>query len=190
MDLIPKQQKVASDPSLKSRGISIYGEFSKYDFLKQRWLILSLVAVAVSLAIFAGLKIYESKLSKKVTDLDNQIQAVKAGEDPALVEKVNKIGRINQILTELSRKHVFASQFFEELEKVTLSEVRWSGYGLNTKEDSANLSGLAASYSALANQIENFRKANFQVTVSGVVQTKDGVNFSVIIKFDTKILKQ
>ena len=177
------------ETSLKSRGISIEKEESKAAFLLNKWVILSFVALALGLAVFGALKIYDYYyLQKDINNLENEIMNIENQQNPETIQKVTELDKAIENVKNLTNDHIFSSLFFKKIESLTLTDVKWSGYSINTVEGTADLKGQAASYSILAKQIVNFQDAKFEINVSGISLTSDGVNFSAQIKFDPKIL--
>jgi hypothetical protein len=194
MDLIPRQQKqgnpVNSEMSLKSRGISIDKEESQLTFLLNKWVVFSFCAVALSLAVFGGIKVYDYFLQKDIINLDKQITDAQGQESEDVVSKVTETEKAIATVKNLSKNHVFSSLFFEKIEQVTLPQVRWGSYAVNTEQGTADLRGQADSYSYLAKQIVSFQDAKITINVSGISLQGDGVAFSASIKFDPAILQK
>lgn len=194
MDLIPKQHKqnnyLSKNFGLKSRGISIEKEEkSRWSFLLNKWVILSFCALALGLAVFGGLKIYDYYLKKNIAGLEEQILRVYSQHSEETVNKVAETEKAIEIVKNLSKNQVFSSLFFEKIEALTLPEIQWKGFSIDTRLGKAELSGQAASYSFLAKQMEKFKEANFEIDISGISLKGSGVSFSAAIKFDPAILQ-
>ena len=194
MDLIPRQQKQGNplngEPGLKSRGISIDKEESKLIFLKNKWVILSFCALGLGLAIFGGLKGYDVYyLQRNIKDLEQEIIDVRNQQSEETIKKVTEIEKAIENVKNLSKNHVFSSLFFEKIEQLTLPEVQWSSYSVDTQQGTTQLTGQAASYSFLAKQIVAFQEAKFEINVSGISLRSNGVEFSAAIEFDPAILQ-
>ncbi len=192
MDLIPKQYKSGNPDEakggLKSRGISISDKQSKLLFLLNKRVIICLALILIALVAFGGLKIYNFYIQRNIDDLKIEIKQLQGEQDIELVKKINEMEKSIGIVTDLKKNHIFSSLFFETLERVTIAEVQWRGMNLDTLQGRATLKGKAASYSFLAKQIVSFKEQGFQIDVSGITSTNNGVEFSAIIKFDPKIL--
>jgi len=193
VDLIPRQQKqgnsLSGDPGLKSRGISIDKEESSLAFLLNKRIIFSFCAVALGLAVFGGIKGYDAYLRGNIRDLEQEIINVNSQQSEETIKKVTETDKMIETVKNLSKNHIFSSLFFEKIEQITLPQVQWLGYSLDTKQGTAQLKGQAASYSFLAKQIVSFQDANFEINVSGISLKSNGVEFSAAIKFDPAILK-
>ncbi|MFH0852123.1 MAG: hypothetical protein V1845_00730 [bacterium] len=194
MDIIPKQQKTAElAGDIKSRGISLAGEESQWVFLRDKKVILALIAFLLCLAVFGGLKAYNyfyivrqvEQLAQEASALEN---SQNSPENLAFIKKMSDIEKAQQILEKLKNSHIYSSLFFEALEGVTLPQVKWSSWSVSTEEGKADMRGAAQSYSFLANQITAFEKAKFEIGVSGINFTKNGIEFSANIKFDPRTL--
>lgn len=202
MDLIPKQYKQKSQLyqqgdsahplGLKSKGIFVEGSGpSKFSlFFGKKTVILSFVLAAIALLVWGAIKGVDFYLQNKIEDVQAQIKEVESRQDIAMAQKIIAADKTLSMVEELLVSHIYSSQFFSTLESITLPHVQWLNLNLNTKEGTAALKGRAASYSTLATQIVSFKEANFQIDVSGVNLTKDGVEFSANIKFDPKILEK
>ena len=105
-----------------------------------------------------------------------------------MINKVTETENAIEIVENLSKNHIFSSLFFEKIEKLTLPEIQWDGYRIDTRLGEAELSGQAASYSFLAKQMDKFKEANFEISISGINLKGGGVSFSAAIKFDAAIL--
>jgi hypothetical protein len=177
------------ETSLKSRGISIEKEESKAAFLLNKWVILSFCGLALGLAGFGALKIYDYfYLQKSINNLQQEIINIENQQNPETIQKVTELDKAIENVKNLTNNHIFSSLFFKKLESLTLSDVKWSGYNINTVLGTVELRGQAASYSILAKQIVNFQDAKFEINVSGISLRSEGVDFSAQIKFDPVIL--
>jgi len=196
VDIIPKQQKTAEPAGdIKSRGISLAGEESQWAFLRGKYVILALGAFLLCLVVFGGLKTYNYfYIGKQVEQLIQEANALEIAqnspENLAVIKKMSDIEKAQQTLEKLKNSHIYSSLFFEAFERVTLPQVKWSSLSVSTEEGKADMKGAAQSYSFLANQITAFEKAKFEIDVSGMNFTKNGIDFSADIKFDPKILKK
>lgn len=192
MDLIPKENKstssIMSEGGFKSRGISLEETTNKLSFLFSRRAIYSFVAIGVSLLIYGALFGYQIYAQRKAADLNRQADALEAGQDKELVQKVLEIDKTINSVNYLLKNHIYSSEFFKVLEKTTLPTVQWSNFTLDTSAGTANLSGKADSYSTLAKQIVAFKDAKFDISVSGISFVRDGVRFTASTKFDPEIL--
>jgi hypothetical protein len=106
-----------------------------------------------------------------------------------MIQKVTDLDKSISTVKDLLANHVYSSYFFQKLEQLTLPQTQWMSSSLDTMKGTAQLQGQAASYSYLAKQIVSFQDAKFEITVSGITLTRDGVAFSALIKFDSAILK-
>ena len=193
MDLIPRQQKqgnpLSGDSGLKSRGILIDKEESSLVFLSNKWIIFSFCALGLGLAVFGGLKGYDVYLQRNIKNLEQEVINVQVQQSEETIKKVTETEKAIETVKNLSKNHIFSSHFFEKIEQITLSEVKWLGYSVDARQSTAQLTGQAASYSFLAKQIVRFQDAKFEIDVSGISLKSNGVEFSAAIKFDPAILK-
>ncbi len=99
MDLIPKPNKPSRSTTtpevFRSRGIFISGKGPNLNFLLNKWVIISLATVFVSLAAFGAFLVFDFYTVKHITDLKNQIDAIESQQDAALVEKVMEIEKVS-----------------------------------------------------------------------------------------------
>jgi len=185
MDLIPKQFK---QNSIKTKGISISGSRPDFSFLSRKGVFYSLMVVALCLFVWAGVKGYDFYLQRTSKKIVEEIKNIQASQNLDAAQKFIEIDQKAGMVEKLLKNHIYSSQFFDILEKLTLPQVQWKAVSLNTVDGEVSLSGQAASYSVLAKQIISFQEANFEIKVSGIRLTKNGVEFSAGAKFDPKIL--
>jgi len=174
---------------IKSRGISISGKRLDLSLLKSKWAVISIACVFFALLCFGAIRGYIFYLDKKTSDLKQRADALISGQDANLISDAGSIEALGNTVNKLNRDHIFSSNFFVMLEKITLPEIKWSGLALDAVLGTANLGGKAASYSYLAKQIIDFEKEKMRIAVSGISLDKDGVSFSAILKFDPALLK-
>ena len=192
MDFIPKQYKskpIEGDGAIKSRGISIAGFEPKISAIfSDRRVIWSVVLLALSFAVWGGLKGYIYYINSVSDKIAQEISSVQNSQNLELAQKIIDTDKTIKIYKGLLKNHIYSSQFFDLLEKVTIPQVQWRSLNLLTDQGRAQLTGRAASYSVLAKQIVSFEKSDIKVDVSTVTLTRSGVEFSATILFDRSIM--
>jgi len=174
---------------IKSRGISISGKGLDLSVFKNKWVIISLAGVFFALLCFGAVRGYIFYLDKKTGDLKRSTDALAVGQDTKLILDANSLEALGNTVEKLRQEHIFASNFFVILEKITLPEIKWVSVAMDAAKGEADMRGKAASYSYLAKQIIDFEKEKMKIAVAGISLDKDGVGFSAKLKFDPALLK-
>ncbi len=166
----------------------ISGKSIDLSFLKNKWVAMALAGVFLALICFGAIKGYVFYLDKKTDDLKLRVEALANGQGADLISNAGSVEALENTVKKLRQEHIFTSNFFVMLEKITLPEIKWQSLTLDTSGGTADMRGKAASYSYLANQIIDFEKEKMKIGVSGIILDKDGVGFSAKLKFDPKLL--
>ena len=183
MDIISKQPSFIPKEGIKSRGISIYGEGSKFKFLRERKIILSFVAVIIALLFWAGIKGYEFYLKSKIDSIDRELAVLNGkNENIKIAKKLKDTENAQNIINNLFVKHIYSSKFLDIIDKNTNPQILWSSVNLNTIDGRANLTGSAPSFAAQDEQVGRFIKAGFQVTYTPNTESNFSVKLQLIDK--------
>lgn len=154
---------------------------------------LVLVLFIASLITFGGLFFYKSSLGatrqKWADDIKKEETKFNAkGGVGNLVDLSNALNAARQLIG----SHVFSSNVFEFLQKVTHPRVRFSNFSFSREEKKINLTGEGASYRTVAEQI-SVLESNIQVEkvdFGGLSLGEKGlVNFKVTIFFKPSLLE-
>jgi len=149
------------------------------------------VLLALVLLFWVGLQIYQRSLNGKITDIKGQIANIFSQSERA--EALNIINTQSRavMLQDILNSHIYSSKILSSIAAATLPKVRWSSYNLSVKDQTVVLKGQAASYVAVAQQLQAFAAAKFSnVETAGITLNKSGnLDFSVNFKFDPKILQ-
>lgn len=191
MDLIPKENKknnggVIIRPSLDS------GLVKLKVLLSSRGLLISaLIALVLVAAGWAGMRIYERYLSKKIEAVKEKTATTFSAEDQALAKKIVDLQRRAVWLEGLLKSHIYTSGPLDKLAGATLPQVQWLDYSLNVEAKTLTLKGRAADYSVVARQLLALAEAGFSlIELPAVTLDKiGGVSLGVNLKFDPKMIQ-
>lgn len=171
---IPKTS-VAKLP-YKKAGIGLFGN-------------LSIIIFILSLLFSFGLFFYRGYLNDQVKSLAENLAKVESDFEPSLLLELQKTSRVMGLAQNLLNKHAALSGLFDFLEKNTIPNVRFLGFSYNRQD--AQMSGVARSYSALAQQSLIFEKSRLikNISFSNFSLTSEGfVNFSLNFKVEPELI--
>ncbi len=133
-------------------------------------------------------------LNENISQVNREISKIKATADEALAYK-DKSVEVGRLLSE----HIYWSNFFNWLEKNTLSTVKYDGFSGST-DSVYSLSAKAYSYAEVSWQVKAFSKNEFvkNIEVLSVTSGKTGklksaeggVNFSLNFELSPDIFKK
>lgn len=152
--------------------------------------------------IYFGLNVWEKQelvkiqaLSDDITTLNREMSNIKSKADEALAFKDKSI-ELGRLLNE----HIYWSNFFNWLEKNTLSTVKYDGFGGNTK-GTYSLNAKALSYAEVSWQVKAFlndpivKKVEVLSVNSALSKDKEkagetGVSFSLSFELNPEVFKK
>ncbi len=205
MDLVSKEYKKRSDfiPSPPTTGRAD-GDLAnlnfsksaggKFDFLKFG-AIAGFVLLILSLAVWGGLKFYQSSINNKIEDLKKQQSGIFTPQDKEMAEKIANLEKRAELAQQFLKSHVYTSEILNSIAALTLPKVKWDSYELSVKDKTVKLNCKAADYSVLAKQLFVFNEAGnvgfSKINASGIALDKDGtVGFAISFEFDPKIIQK
>jgi len=145
---IPKNPIVSDTPSgYKRQTVSIFT-------------LVSLIIFISSVALGAGVFIYEGYLKSSLAKKQSDLEKARASFDPALIKDIRRVDNRIEHAKEILSRHAAFSAFFETLEKSTLQNVQFKSFDLSFPSQNENikisLKGLAKSYASVALQSDSF----------------------------------
>ncbi len=141
---------------------------------------LALVFFVLSLVLSFGLFFYRGFLEAQIDTLSASLQKVESEFEPSLILELQQTVKSIDSVKGLMGGHVAISRLLDFLKENTVSEVSFSNFSYD--KESAQMSGIAKSYVALAQQSAVFEKSRLikNVSFSNFSLTSEGfVNFSV-----------
>ncbi|MBI2507269.1 MAG: hypothetical protein HYW09_01505 [Candidatus Niyogibacteria bacterium] len=150
---------------------------------------LSIIIFILSLLFVFGLFFYRGYLQSQITTLADNLKKVESDFEPSLILELQKTSQSLNSTQNLLNKHPALSGLFDFLEKNTIPNVRFLGFSYNNGE--AQMSGVARSYGALAQQSMIFEKSRLikDVSFSNFSLTSEGfVNFSLNFKVEPELI--
>lgn len=152
-----------------------------------------LLAIVGLLALgeFAYAHFLAGEMQSKSSQLTAQEQSVSQDTVEGFLRLRNRLTSAENILSQ----HVALSQFFDVLESLTLSEVRFTSLAITVNADrtaDVKMTGTAKSFNALAAQSAAFAEESRikQAIFSGISADKNGVvSFAVTAKLDPKLVE-
>lgn len=156
--------------------------------------VLASIFLILILASWGGLYFYNGQLAGQINKISNEIQSISLKGRDQEVAKINeadqKLGSFKGILD----SHIYSSDIFSDIEKVTLKNVYFDKFSLSANKNELFLSGVAQSYTSFAKQLDAFKtKSNFvrNIEIQSTRLSKEGVEFSFkILLIDGILIKK
>jgi len=152
------------------------------------YIVLGLVAAVI--LVYAALLYFENQASTALQDLQEQIAQVGTGDEKTIEAQVLLDKQKIDDFSEIFANHQRASNFFKFLEENCHPNVWFGKLELNTQDDQATLSGEAAGFETLGQQIVIFQNQKLikNVELSDfAVGTNGRVNFTLSLSLDPAI---
>ena len=128
-----------------------------------------------------------------MSDLKQQIKVLESKENKEMQTKIIALEKTLKNTKTLLKSHIYSSQIFDWLEKLTLGQVQWTSFDLKAKTGQLSLKGQTANYNTLAKQIlifENDPEVK-NIKTSGIALSQlGGVGFSMEIVLEPKIFSK
>jgi hypothetical protein len=151
-------------------------------------LVLVIVVIAAQLLIAS----YERVLAGRSQDLDRELQDL-AGVIPSSdLARLTKLDQQIKNLRKLLASHVYLSRFLDELERLTLPQVRYVIVNINRTKSLVSIRGLAPSMDAVGLQAASFAQSPSIASVivkSASISTGRGVLFDLDITFVPSLIQ-
>lgn len=154
------------------------------DGLTDLFNLFAIVLFIASLALGAGVFLYQQFLSAQTTSKIEQLSRAKAAFDPALIQRLIRLDDRMHAADVLLNGHIAPSALFDALNQSTLTTVSFESFQLDaadTKHITASFSGIARSVNSIALQDDIFSKNTVVAgpIFSGIARSVDGVHFSL-----------
>lgn len=197
MDLMPKGYKKRINPI---DGSAVGNGFSSGGFgsvkagspsISAGIFVIVFSLVVLSGLAYGGLKIYDFKLGKDIQASKKEYNDIVNRQDSVLLKRIVSESQSSAILSNLLKSHIYASKLIDVLAATTLSQVQWNSLSLAADKNKLTLSGRAASYKILAQQIIAFQNSSdwTKIDISHISLDKIGsVAFSADINFNPSLL--
>lgn len=146
--------------------------------------LLSIVLLVASLALAAGVFLYQQFLTTSAKSKVDQLERAKAAFDPALILQLTRLDDRMRDADQLLKDHVAPSTFFHMLENVTLSTVSFRSLDFEATDPQhmiIQMDGIAESVNSIALQADLFSKNGIITSpiFSKVDRQQDGVHFNL-----------
>lgn len=154
------------------------------DGLTDLFNLFAIVLFVASLALGAGVFLYQQFLTAQTTSKIEQLSRAKAAFDPALIQRLIRLDDRMRAAEQILNTHIAPSVVFDALNQSTLTTVAFSSFQLDAadpKNITASFAGVARSVNSVALQDDIFSK-NGVITgpiFSGIARQVDGVRFSL-----------
>ncbi|MDP2650117.1 MAG: hypothetical protein Q8P16_00965 [bacterium] len=148
------------------------------------FVLLAVVALAASLALAAGVFLYDKFISSSAQRKSEQLERARAAFEPALIQELLRLDARLTSAGDVLNRHLAPSQLFRLLEEFTLQSVAFETmeYKVNENDEiTLALSGKASSVNGVALQASLFGQHNAIVNpiFSDLDLVADGVTFKV-----------
>ena len=150
--------------------------------------------LAASLALAAGVFLYDKFLDTSVQKKGEQLERARAAFEPKLIEELLQLDARLIAANDVLNEHLAPSALFALLEELTLQSVEFESLDYKVNEDSsitAHLRGKARSVNGVALQASVFGQHNAinNPIFSNLDLVSDGVTFEVTTQIDPQALK-
>lgn len=155
---------------------------------------LSYVFIFLVLVAWGGLYFYNSRLVSQISKIDGEIQSISLRGREQEVSKINRASQELGSFKGILDSHIYSSDIFSGIEKLTLKNVYFDKFSLDVKKNELYLSGIADSYTSFAKQLSALKnKSNFvrSIEIQSTRLSKEGVEFSFrIVLVDGILIKK
>ena len=158
-----------------------------------------LISIIIGFVFYFGIVIYKINIDKRINSIDQKIENIvnNPEEFDSLILKIEDLKRRNEKIKSLLSKHIYWTEFFSQLEKHTLPEIKFTSFAGSTNGN-ITLASSAPDYYTVARQwleLKNNAK-NFvdDVLVEGAsasgaqssgIDTR--INFSLILDLNDSV---
>ena len=146
--------------------------------------LVAVVALAASLALAAGIFLYDRFLQTSVARKSEQLDRARQAFEPQLIDELVRLDARLQAADAVLAQHIAPSELFTVLEDITLQSVAYESMDYTVGDDNTitvNINGKARSVNAVALQASVFAQNNAIINpiFSDLDLVSDGVTFSV-----------
>ncbi|MDO8522361.1 MAG: hypothetical protein Q7S08_03685 [bacterium] len=146
-------------------------------------MLVSIVLLVASLALAAGVFLYQQYLDTSSKSKINQLNIAKAQFDPVLIQEFSRLDDRMRDADLILGNHIAPSVFFHMLEANTLTTVSFRSLDFQAGSDegmSIKMGGIAKSVNSIALQADFFSKVGIITSpiFSNIDRQLDGVHFS------------
>lgn len=179
ISLLPKEYATKAEPAPKlTGGLSVF----------------SYLFIFLVLAAWGGLYLYNNRSISQINKINDEIKSISFEGREQEVAKINeadqKLGSFKNILD----SHVYSTDIFSGIEKLTLKNVYFDKFSLDVKKNELYLSGVSDSYTSFAKQLSALKdKSDFvrTIEIQSTRLSKEGVEFSFrIVLVDGILIKK
>ena len=175
---------LAQDRHLKERSAMV--------FAGGVWLFnLGLAAAVVVAVALGGLWFYRRSLQVTRNDWAAEVETLESELRPELLAQLIDLSRSIAVIQNLLQNHIFPSNTLTFLAETTLPQVQFNDFSLSGQARTIRLSGLAASYRTVADQVrtlESHREVE-RVEFGGLARSEKGlISFRLTITFKPTLL--
>ena len=147
-------------------------------------ILIAVVGLAASLALAAGVFLYDRFLDASVQKKTEQLSRAQQAFEPALIQELVRLDSRLQAADDVLANHLAPSELFNLLEELTLQSVAYRSMDYSVHEDGSveiKLSGKARSVNGVALQASVFGQHNAVINpiFSDLDFVSDGVTFQV-----------
>lgn len=152
-----------------------------------------LALFVLSLLLYGGLLLYQSKLKKDLDNIKAEIVILEQKRDPEMEKSIIDLDKKLGVVKELFESHLYWSKLFSKIEESAIPEAYFSKGKVSFLEDKVNvgLSGNTLTYTTLAKQVISFQEDSLveKVKISGIsLANEGGIDFDLEIIFSKDIL--
>lgn len=172
---IPQDADVVVAPSSTNR-------YAGSDGLTDLFGLFSIVLFIASLALGAGVFLYQQFLTAQTSSKIEQLARAKAAFDPTLIQRLIRLDDRMRVSEQLLNDHIAPSVIFDALNQSTLTTVSFKSLEIDAADQKnivASFTGTAQSVNSIALQDQVFSKNGVVAApiFSGIVRQQGGVNF-------------
>lgn len=158
------------------------------------FVLIAVVLLAASLALAAGVFLYDKFLDTNVQKKSEQLERARAAFEPALIQELLRLDARLVAAEDVLNNHLAPSAMFALLEELTLKSVEFRILDYQVNDDSSitiHLEGKAASVNGVALQASVFGQHNAisNPIFSDLDIVSDGVTFEVTTQISPQALR-
>lgn len=159
------------------------------------FLIFAVVLFLATASLWGGMTIWRDTLESEIEAIGSDVEKLESDIRSAGDAEL-RLRSLNQKLVSLETlldQHPYPTNFFDFFEGITHPQVRYSHFSLNVLKREAALSGTAASYGILAQQLAAINKSGLaafsNLTNIGLAQ-EGGVSFGITLLVNQNVFKK
>lgn len=161
--------------------------------LNELLLLCAIVLLIASIALGAGVFVYQQYLTQESVSKLAQIERAKESFDPALIHELTRLDDRMKASERILSAHLAPTAFFAALQQATLKTVSFSTLNFEVPDPghvSIRMAGLAQSVNSIALQADIFSKSGIITgpIFSNIARDKDGVHFDLAASVNSAFL--